>query len=47
MMSPGIVLRNSPLPRIHRAVPYAIMGMILLVGSARFIKEYRTSGSPP
>jgi hypothetical protein len=47
MMTLGIVLRNSPIPRIYLAVPYAIMGAILLAGSARFIKEYLTSRPPP
>lgn len=47
MMTLGIVLRNSPIPRIYLAVPYAIMGAILLAGSARFVKEYLTSRPPP
>jgi hypothetical protein len=47
MMTLGIVLRNSQIPRIYLAVPYAIMGAILLAGSARFIKEYLTSRPPP
>ena len=40
MMTLGIVLRNSPIPRIYLAVPYAIMGAILLVGSFRFVREF-------
>ncbi len=44
MMTLGILLRNSSLPRIYLAVPYAIMGAILLVGSGRFVKEF-VSGS--
>lgn len=47
MMTLGIVLRNSPIPRVYLAVPYAVMGAILLVGCARFIREYFTSRPPP
>ena len=46
MMTFGILLRNSTVPRMYLAVPYAIMGAILLVGSARFIREFMTSRRP-
>jgi hypothetical protein len=46
MMTLGILLRDSSLPRIYLAVPYAIMGAILLVGSARFMKEFFANRRP-
>lgn len=46
MMSLGIVLRNSTVPRIYLAVPYAIMGAVLLVGSLRFIREFSAARTP-
>ena len=46
MMSLGILLRNSTVPRIYLAVPYAIMGAVLLVGSLRFIREFSAARTP-
>jgi hypothetical protein len=40
MMTLGILLRNSSIPRLFLAVPYGIMGAILLVGSLRFFREF-------
>jgi hypothetical protein len=40
MMTLGILLRNSTLPRLYLAVPYGVMGAILLVGSIRFFVEF-------
>jgi hypothetical protein len=40
MVTIGISLRSSPLPRYFLAVPYAAMGLILLAGSIRFFREY-------
>lgn len=40
MMTIGITLRNTSLPRYFLAVPYAAMGTILLIGSARFFRRF-------
>jgi hypothetical protein len=42
MMTAGILLRNTSLPRLYLAVPYGIMGVVLLVGSVRFFREFVT-----
>ena len=45
MMTLGIALRNSDTPRIYLGIPYGIMGGVLLVGSAKFFREFmRTKG---
>lgn len=46
MMTLGILLRDSSIPRLYLAVPYAIMGAILLVGSARFVREFLSARGP-
>ena len=50
MMTLGIALRNSDVPRIYLGIPYGIMGGVLLVGSAKFLREFmgakRESPSP-
>jgi hypothetical protein len=40
MMTLGILFRSSSIPRLFLAVPYSIMGIVLLVGSGRFFKEF-------
>ena len=43
MMTIGITLRSTSLPRYFLAVPYAAMGTILLIGSARFFRRFMVS----
>ncbi len=49
MMSTGILLRNSSLPREYLSVPYTAMGGALLFGSASFLRTFfstrRAAGS--
>lgn len=45
MMTIGITLRNTSIPKYFLAVPYAAMGAILLIGSARFFHQFATSMS--
>jgi len=40
MMTLGITLRNSSLPKYYLTVPYFAMGGMLLVGSVRFYKQF-------
>ena len=43
MMTIGITLRNTLMPKYLLAVPYTAMGGILLIGSARFFHQFATS----
>jgi hypothetical protein len=43
MMTIGITLRNTSVPKYLLAVPYTSMGAILLIGSARFFRQFATS----
>lgn len=43
MMTIGITLRNTSIPKYFLAVPYAAMGAILLIGSAKFFRRFATS----
>ena len=43
MMTIGITLRNTSMPKYLLAVPYTAMGGILLIGSARFFRQFATS----
>jgi hypothetical protein len=45
MMTIGITLRNTSIPRYFLAVPYTAMGAILLIGSTRFFRQFATSVS--
>jgi hypothetical protein len=45
MMTIGITLRNTSLPKYFLAVPYTTMGAILLIGSVRFFHQFATSMS--
>jgi len=40
MMSAGILLRNSSLPKIYLTIPYLAMGGVLLIGSVRFYERF-------
>jgi hypothetical protein len=40
MMTLGITLRNSSLPKYFLSIPYTAMGGILLVGSLRFYRRF-------
>jgi hypothetical protein len=41
MISLGIYLRNSPIPKDYLAIPYNAMGGSLLFGSLRFLAVFR------
>ena len=43
MITIGITLRNTSIPKYFLAVPYTAMGIILLIGSARFFGQFATS----
>jgi hypothetical protein len=40
MMTLGITLRNTPIPKYYLAVPYTAMGGILLIGSLKFYRRF-------
>jgi hypothetical protein len=43
MMTIGITLRGTSIPKYFLAVPYTAMGGILLIGSARFFHQFAAS----
>ena len=43
MITVGITLRNTSIPKYFLAVPYTAMGTILLIGSAKFFRRFATS----
>ena len=43
MITVGITLRNTSIPKYFLAVPYTAMGAILLIGSAKFFRRFATS----
>jgi hypothetical protein len=43
MITIGITLRNTSVPKYFLAVPYTAMGAILLIGSAKFFRQFATS----
>jgi hypothetical protein len=40
MMTIGITLRNSSIPKFYLTVPYFAMGAILLIGSVQFYRRF-------
>lgn len=40
MMTIGITLRNSSIPKYYLSIPYTAMGGILLIGSLRFYRRF-------
>ncbi len=40
MMTIGFMLRTTPIPKYYLAVPYATMGVILLIGSVSFYRQF-------
>jgi len=40
MITLGITLRSSPIPKYYLAVPYTIMGGALLLGSLQFYRQF-------
>jgi hypothetical protein len=40
MVTIGITLRNSSIPKYYLSVPYSTMGVILLLGSLRFYRQF-------
>ena len=42
MMTSGITLRNSSLPKVYLTIPYLAMGGVLLIGCVRFYYEFLT-----
>ena len=39
MITIGMTLRASTIPRLYLAVPYSAMGVMLLIGSTRFYRQ--------
>lgn len=42
MVTIGITLRNSSIPKYYLAVAYSAMGGMLVMGSIRFFRQFRT-----
>ena len=40
MVTVGITLRNSPVPKHLLSVPYTAMGVVLMIGSVRFYQRF-------
>jgi hypothetical protein len=40
MITVGVTLRNSSMPKYLLAVPYTAMGAVLLIGSARLFRQF-------
>jgi hypothetical protein len=40
MITFGIALRGTPIPRYYFSIPYTVMGLVLLLGSIRFYRQY-------
>jgi hypothetical protein len=40
MMTIGITLRNSSLPKYYLSIPYDAMGVVLLIGSLKFYRQF-------
>jgi hypothetical protein len=36
----GLVLRSTPVPKDYLSVPYTVMGIILIIGSIRFYRQF-------
>jgi hypothetical protein len=47
MVTIGVTLRNSAIPKDILAVPYTAMGGMLLIGSARFFQRFTTMRQKP
>ena len=45
MMTIGITLRNTSIPKYYLSVPYSTMGVILLMGSFRFYRTFLVSAN--
>lgn len=43
MVTLGITLRNSPLPKVYLVLPYLTMGAVLLIGSFSFYRRFAAS----
>jgi hypothetical protein len=43
MMTIGITLRNSSVPKYYLTIPYFVMGGILLIGSVQFYRKFLSS----
>lgn len=43
MVTVGIALRNSPIPKQYLAMPYTAMGAILLTGGVRLFRQFLAS----
>jgi hypothetical protein len=44
MVTTGVTLRNSALPKVYLTIPYLAMGCVLLIGSVRFYREFFRAG---
>jgi hypothetical protein len=40
MMTIGMALRNTEIPKYYLSIPYTAMGVILLIGSLRFYRRF-------
>ena len=40
MISFGITLRSTSIPKQYFSIPYSVMGVILLIGSLKFYQQY-------
>jgi hypothetical protein len=40
MITIGVTLRNSSIPKVYLAVPYTAMGGMLLIGSQVFLRQF-------
>ena len=40
MVTIGITLRNTSLPKYYLSIPYAAIGAVLLIGSVRFYRQF-------
>jgi hypothetical protein len=40
MITIGLTLRNSTIPKYYLTLPYDVMGGVLLIGSIRFYRQF-------
>jgi hypothetical protein len=46
MITAGVTLRNSSIPRYYLSLPYTSMGSVLLTGSVQFYREFLRASVP-
>lgn len=47
MITLGIALRQSPIPKVYLAIPYTTMGIALLIGSIKFYRQFALARQMP